>query len=687
MKSFIAAAFAVVVLAVQGSAQQAAAPQQPPAAQLPPATQLPPPPVFRVQVDAVEIDAFVTDALGNPVTDLTADDFEILEDNRPQAITSFSLVDIPVERAERPLYSPTAIEPDVFNNRGGEGRIYVIALDEVRPDLALRTRHFLRRFIERSFGANDIAAIVHVGRGRASDAQDFTSSRRLLLNTIDKYSGGFSQEALPAAGSEAGQAAVDAFAQSRANEAEFLDRARMRSLRDLLEFMGGLRGRRKAMIYVTERLGDIYSVLDYNGGARSLAFDDLHRAMTAATRGNVSIYPVDPRGLSPDGGLGADEVAPTAPGAEGLARVQELRAFAEATGGFALVNSNNFDQAFERIVRENSSYYVLGFTSTNERRDGRYRRIQVRVRRPGLQVRARNGYVAPIGRAPRPEAPDPTTSTLSASVAEAVRVPMGNPAVPMSVSAVPLKGNGRDASVAIAVEFDASRLDLAETGTTVTGEIELAPIAVGIDGKTHTGERQRARLNLRPETYEHARARGLRMLTQITLPPGRYQLRVAGGNVTGRAGSVMADLDVPDFTREPLMLSGVALTSESTAGIFTAAQKDPLAGLLPGPATATREFPRGERVALYAEVYENRRDRAAHTVTLKAELRSDEGRVLRTVEEERKSTELEGSSGGYGFRPEIALDVEPGLYVIHIEARANISGQPTASRDIQIRVK
>ena len=647
-----------------------------------------PPPIFRVQVDAVEIDASVTDADGNPVTDLTADDFEILEEGRPQAIASFGRVDIPIERLERPLYSPTAIEPDVFTNRGGEGRLYVIALDEVRPDLALRTRHFLRRFIEQHFAANDVGAVVYVGRGNSANAQDFTSNRRLLLAALDKFAGGFPELVSPSAvvGGPAGSAV----------EAEFRTRARMRALRDLTEFMGRLQGRRKTILYVTERLTEgssaqsgaegVYGVLDYNGGARSIAFGDLHAALTAATRGSVSIYPVDPTGLSPEGALGEEQAPLAAAGGAGLNRMQELRALADATGGFAVVNSNSFDAAFARIVRENSSYYVLGFTSSNDRRDGRFRRVQVRVRRPGLQVRARSGYVAPLGRAPAPKRDDAPTG-LSAAVAESIQVPIPNPGVPMAVSATPFKGEGRDAAVALAVEFDAARLGLTETGTAVEGEIEVALVAVSAAGKVYTGERQRAQLTLKPDTYERAKASSVRMLAQVTLPPGRYQLRVAGGNIAGRAGSVMADLEVPDFTRGPLVMSGVALTSVGATQAITAASKNPLAALLPAPATAAREFATGDRLALYAEVYENLRTRATHTVSLKAELRTDDGRVIQMVDENHSSADLRGASGGYGFRAELPLDVDSGIYVIHVEARANIEDQPTVSRDIQIRVK
>jgi VWFA-related protein len=660
------------------------------------APQDPPPPVFRIQVDAVEIDAFITDGQGNPVTDLTADDFEILEDNRRQPITSFALVNIPLERAERPLYSPTAIDPDVHTNRGGEGRLYVIALDEVRPDLALRTRHFLRRFVEQHFAANDVGAVLYVGRGNAANAQDFTSSRRLLLSALDKFAGGFPQEALPsAAGATVAEAAALAgFAASRQRESELLTRARMRSLRELVEFMSGLRGRRKTIVYVTERLtegapsgDDVFGVLDYKGGARSIAFGDLHAALTAATRGNVSIYPVDPTGLSPEGALGDAEAAPEAAGATGLNRRQELRALAEATGGFALVNSNSYDAAFARIVRENSSYYVLGFTSTNDRRDGRYRRIQVRVRRPGLQVRARNGYVAPMGRPPKPEVPDTSAARMSPAVADSIGVPLENDSVPMGVFAAPFKGSGRDANVIVSVELDASRLGLVDTGVAVQGEIEVATAAIASTDKVYYGDRPRMRLTLRPDTYTRALGSSVRVLTQIVLPPGRYQLRIAGGNISGPAGSVMADLEVPDFTQDGLVMSGVALTSVMAAEAFTATAKNLLSDLLPAPATAVREFARGDAIAIYAEVYENLRTRATHTVSLKAELRSDEGRVIQTVDEDRSSTDLQGASGGYGFRAELPLEVDPGIYVIHVEARANIGDQPTVTRDIQIRVK
>lgn len=641
------------------------------------------PPVFRVTVDAVELDVFVTDSQGRPVTDLTADDFEVLEDGTRQTITSFALVNIPIERDTRPLYSGTAIEPDVRSNTG-EGRLYVIALDEVRPDLALRTRHFLRRFLEQHFAANDMAAVVFVGRGRAKDAQDFTSNRRLLLQAIDTFSGGFSQEPTPTALAPADAGTALSAASS---EADALSRARMRSLRELLEFMAGLRGRRKTMLYVTEQVGDVFGVLDYNGGTRSIAYDDFHAAITAATRGNVSIYPIDPRGLTPEGGLGDADVAPAAPGAEGLARIQGLRTLAEATGGFAVTSSNRFDDAFTRIVRENSSYYVLGFTPTNDRRDGRFRPVRVRVHRPGVEVRTRAGYLAPKDRSREPASRPAPAAGISAAVTDALGTPLGAGAVPMRITAAPYRGEGRNAAVAIAVEIDAAALGLTSQGGIFAGRLELADLAVAAEGRVVPGTRQFASLTLRPDTYERARAHGIRALLQKELAPGRYQLRVAAGLSGGRAGGVVAELEVPDYSREPFSMSGVSITSSGSTQALTLPMRNPLEGLLPGPITTAREFSAGETLALYTEFYESGRATAAHTVSMKAELRTDAGRVVTTTAEERSSKELNGRAGGYGFLAQIPLqDAEPGLYVIHVEAQLNMGGRPVVSRDIPIRV-
>src|SRR5438874_6956658 len=94
-----------------------------------------PPLTFRVEANFVEVDAFVSDAAGKPITDLRAGDFQLLEDAKPQMVSAFSYVNIPIARVDRPLFSPTAIEPDVDTNVGMNGRVYLFVLDDLHVDL------------------------------------------------------------------------------------------------------------------------------------------------------------------------------------------------------------------------------------------------------------------------------------------------------------------------------------------------------------------------------------------------------------------------------------------------------------------------------------------------------------------------------------------------------------------------
>jgi VWFA-related protein len=650
-------------------------------------------PTFRAQVELVEVDAVVTDAQGNPVTGLTADDFEIRENGTAHEIAAFSTVDIPIERAERPLFSPTAIEPDVQTNQGPEGRVYVIALDDIHPMLALRTRRFMRRFIEQHFGTNDVAAIAYLGKG-AGNSQDFTSNKRVLLNALDRFTGGFTEEPLPQGGAPGASPPPSLTQFTGASEAGFALRSRMKSFRDIAEFMARIPGRRKAMVLISTgaTLVDMVGVVDYNGGTMAIELADAHAALQAASRGNVAVYPIDPRGLTADGGSGESEVSPTqealqAASTNRLAETANLRMLADVTGGFAFVNQNSFDRAFTRLVSENSAYYILGYYSTNERRDGRFRKVEVRVKRPGLEVRARSGYVAPTGRVPPPGRVTPT-AVLTTATSDAFANPIAQRGVPLKMFAAAYKGTDKNATVAIVLSVDPSGLDLVEKDGVFSGEMEIATGATSGRGPVRGGGYQIARLALKPDSMERAKREGVQVLTELRLQPGRYQIRAAVGNRLNKAGSVVYDIVVPDFGKGPLVMSGVALTSKAASRALTVRPKDPLRDFLPGPATSIREFDATDTIALFAEVYENLRTPAAHTLDLKATLRADDGRVIRTVSEQRSSKELRGSAGGYGFAPELSLEgAAPGLYVIHLEAQANIGERPTVSRDVQIRIR
>src|SRR5438876_5894477 len=165
---------AALLVFVTGSALVAE--QNPPAQ--PPAAPPPQAPTSRVRVDYVEVDVVVTDQQGNLVRDLKKEDFQVLEDGKAQAINTFTIVDIPVERADRPLFAESPIEPDVkTNEKPFDGRVYVMVIDDLhtRFGRSIRVKAAAKQFIERRLGANDLMAIVHTA-GANNANQEFTNS-------------------------------------------------------------------------------------------------------------------------------------------------------------------------------------------------------------------------------------------------------------------------------------------------------------------------------------------------------------------------------------------------------------------------------------------------------------------------------------------------------------------------------
>jgi VWFA-related protein len=658
-----------------------------------------PPPLFRVEIDAVEIDALVTNADGNPVTDLTADDFEVFEGDRRQTITSFAQVNIPTTVDEQSRVASDRIEPDVQRNDSTEGRLYVIAFGDVDRSLALRTRNFLRQFIQEYFGVEDRAAVVSLGRSRRADAQDFTSNRRLLLNAIDRFTGDFvdppnydATTTLPPEFQdfvkETG-VAVPSVAQDMALELITRASSTMGALRQLAEFMATIGGRRKAVLFISTGIPvNMFTVIDNPRVAMSVAAEQAREAVRAAMLGNVTMYTIDPRGLTTGGTPAAVQNAqPRGQFGAELAAADSLRALADVTGGFALADSNNFAGAFDRIVRENSAYYVLGYQSTNNRRDGGYRRIRVRVARPGVRVKTRDGYLAPTNRSQRPDRPR-IVADVSPAIADALASPIGISTLPMRFVAAPYRQDGRTAAVAVAVEFDLAGLELPERDGVFRGQLEIVHAVTTANGQVLPGDRHYADLALSPETYEQVRQHGIRVLLEPKLPAGRYQVRVAAGLLGNRSGSIVADLVVPDFSRQPLTMAGLSLTSATAEDALTIRLAEPLGDVLPGAITAAREFDTHDTLTVYTEVYENGQSTPPHTVALRAELRALDGRVLAMITEERSSVEIGGRSGADGFLAEIPLrDVGAGLYVVHVEAQTNIGDRPRVTRDIPIRVR
>ena len=174
------------------------------------------------------------------------------------------------------------------------------------------------------------------------------------------------------------------------------------------------------------------------------------------------------------------------------------------------------------------------------------------------------------------------------------------------------------------------------------------------------------------------------MLRRFDLPAGRYQLRVAAHDTAGgRIGSVNYDLEVPDYSKLPLSMSGLLLTSRAGTHTPTARPDPALQRAMPAPPVALRMFPRDDEVLVFAEIYE-RAAATPHSVDITTTVTAG-GTVVWTHSDERSSSELQGANGGYGHTVRVPMSgFQPGGYVLHVEARSRL-GQ-TASREVPFEV-
>jgi VWFA-related protein len=632
---------------------------------------------FKVEVNYVEIDAVVTDAQGKFVTDLAKEDFQVTEGGAAQSITAFSRVDVPIERADPPLFRRAAVEPDVRSNRDAfNGRVFLLVMDDLQTDFrrTSRVQAAARQFIRRYVGANDMVAVMTTG-GSTSAAQEFTSSQARLIAAVDKFMGQKPQRGAP--------------------EMELVMKARnsYATLRNVAEFLGPVRGRRKAMVWFGE--GVEYDIGNPSVRDSDVVRDGMQSVVVAANRANVTIYAIDPRGV----GAGLDEAIELTPlpdennpmgvVLDGVRRAHDsLRSVAEGTGGFAAVNHNDLNDTFARIIQENSSYYVLGYYPGGDKRDGRFRNVDVRVTRPGLTVRARKGYIAPVGKPASGSKKDGFDARIPAPIREALASPVPTRDVPVALFAAPFVGVRPKASVALVLEIDGSRLPFAEKDGLFHEDLEIHVMAIDAAGKIQAGGRDTAPLHLRPANHDAVVKNGLRLTRRLDLVPGRYQVHVAVMEANGGAiGTIRQDLDVPDFGKGPLQMSGIALTSPSSSRTLTANPDPGFKDVLPGPATTARDFPSADTLALFTEIYDNQTS-ARHKVAIKTSVMADDGRVVFTAGDERSTDELQGAKGGFGYTANIPLSgFSPGRYLLRIEATAQVSNGGSVARELEFRVR
>jgi VWFA-related protein len=601
----------VMVTATAGQSPQPPAPPQPtpsPNAQQPaPADQ----PVFRAGINFVRVDAIVTDRQGNPVADLKQTDFEVLEDGKPQTIESFRFVKIdgttPVE-TRGPIRTRSDEERAAANE---DARIFVFFLDDyhVRLGNSMGARKPLVEFVQNNLSPGDLVAVMYPLT--PIDAVVLTRDHQSITRVLERFEGRkFNYE--PRNATEQRYALYPAETVERIRRQVSLS-----ALEGLAVKLGALREGRKAVVVVSEgytavlppQLRDPVAAMPGLGntarrnpmaGENSILEDraemvgqmDLQQEMqevfSAASRSNTAFYTVDPRGLA-TGEFDINENVGMVRSNTALRQTQDtLRILADETDGRAIVNRNDLARAMKQIVADSSAYYLLGYNSTQAPQDGKFHEIKVRVRRPGVDVRARKGYWAltPVetarATAPPKPGPPPAVSRALSSISEPARGRMirtwvgtergaeGKTRVTFVWEAIPPPpGLRRD--TAASVSLIAAKPD----GETVfSGDVANPPAAggpaIGPAGASVSFE----------------------------APPGRLVLRLGVNGADGPLDNDDRELVVPDLTASELTLATPRVFVARTARDFQTISKDP--GATP---TASREFRRTDRLVVRTDAY------------------------------------------------------------------------------------
>ena len=660
--------------------------QQPPAQ---PAVQGP---TFRVAVDYVEVDAVVTDAEGRFVRGLTKDDFEILEDGRPQSITAFSMVDIPAPPARAAVSAEHAVPPDVRSNEGDfNGRVVVLVLDDLLVDArrSLAVRSSAKQFINRFVGTNDLVAILTTS---GSSSQDFTSNRAMLVAAIDRFMGRRLQSVAMAMAET--YAATGTPVDNNALERASRSRDVLGRLNGAAGYLSGIRGRRKTLLWFTEGLDfDVDNPQSQHGASVRDAMTEL---IGTAQRAGVSFYGVDPRGIG--GNLDDAIDIPALPinnmaGELGMRTAFNelqwtqgtMRTISAETGGFVVI-SGDLNEHFGRIVEANSSYYLLGYYPSSDKKDGKFRALDVRVKRPALRVQFRKGYAAPRNKSESRASGSAAAAPPELRAAIESPIPLGG--VPFRAFAAAFRGPAKNPSVAVIIEFSPSGLRFQQQGEVFAETLDVLVVPLNSAGKALNGAHDEVPMKLSARTHELVRSQGFRIVRGLELPPGRYQLHIGARSANSKAvGALTYDLEVPDFSKPVLAMSGLAVMSTGADRMPTAPAGKDFTDVLPMAATALRDFERSDTLFFFTEVHPPRSG-TPHAVEIATTLTSEAGAVVIRRTDQRRTDEITGKRGAFEHSGKLPLaGVAPGRYLLRVEARGLVSGGATVTRELEFRVR
>jgi len=570
---------------------------------------------LRVESDLVLVNVTVKDKKGNIVANLKPEDFTILEDSKAQKVVSFDIENMDAVANQdvfqaKPLLdsspAPTgSASPNMAStssqNQFKDRRLIILFFDlsSMEPDEIDRAVTSAEHYVDTQMAAADLVSIVSLGSSLLVN-QDFTSDHALLKKQLQAFGEGSGQ------GYQEGttgttEGTPDTGQTFTADDTEYnifnTDR-RLEALRSVAERLAHVQ-QKKSLIYFSNGM-------DRTGIENQ---SELRAATNSAVRSNMAIYTMDLRGLQAivAGGEAQNASLRGTSAYSGQSMINALNSnfttqetlvtLASDTGGRAFLDSNDFSQVYKGVQQDTSTYYLLGYHSTNPARDGRYRRISVKVNLPGAKIDFRRGYYAPA------DYRHSTKEDKEAQLQQELAAEMPVTDLPLYLGAAYFRVEANKFFVPISLVVPGSQIPFTRSSDRDKATLDI--IGVVLDGEHHPLTSVRDTVKLAVDTSSDVRKKNVQYDNGLSLPAGKYHLKfVVRENETGRMGSFETDLEIPDLKSQPIKMSSIVLATQLQAAEKKAAPNPLIRDGQEIIPNVTHVFSAGQHLLLYYEVYD-----------------------------------------------------------------------------------
>ena len=579
---------------------------------------------FRSQSELVLVNVTARDSHGNLVRDLKQGDFTILEDNKMQQPSSFDVenTDIAhtVAQPSSSLLGPTrpnpAKPPEAITTQNTtqfkDRRLIVLFFDlsSMQPDEIDRAVTAAQTYVDKQMAAADLIAVVSLSNSLNVNLE-FTEDRAALKKTLAGFGTG-AGEGFDAGTTGTTEGTADTGQAFTADDTEYnifnTDR-RLEALHSIADRLAGV-DQKKSLIYFS-------SGMDRTGIENQA---QLRAATNAAVRANLAIYTMDIRGLQamvPGGEAQNASLRGTSPYSgqstlnqynSNFSSQETLVTLAGDTGGRAFLDSNDFGRVFTGVQQDTSFYYMIGYRSTNTARDGRFRRITVRVNRPGLKLDFRKGYYAPA------DFQHSTREDREQQLQDELASELPTTDLPVYLSAGYFRMADNRFYIPVSVIVPGNEIPF--TRSSDQDKATLDVLGVVLDPEKRPLGTVRDTVKLAINQSQFVQRKNVQYKSGFTLPSGKYHLKfVVRENQSGRMGSFETDLVVPDLKNAPVKMSSIVLASQLQPSTKKKSDSPLLRDGTEIIPSVTHVFSANQHLYLYFEVYDPSRSTASTPAT------------------------------------------------------------------------